>query len=103
MCECCFYFCIISRPSSHLKSLRLSCECDKWSLLSFRTPLHAAAFAGHVDCIHLLLAHDAPVDEVDQSGRSALMMAAERGAIGAVGTEQVPLLRSLSLTLPRAL
>uniref|UniRef100_A0A4W4EFE0 Ankyrin repeat domain 44 n=1 Tax=Electrophorus electricus TaxID=8005 RepID=A0A4W4EFE0_ELEEL len=49
-----------------------------------RTPLHAAAFAGHVDCVQLLLAHDAPVDAVDQSGRTALMMAAERGAVGAV-------------------
>ncbi|KAK1797807.1 hypothetical protein P4O66_008163, partial [Electrophorus voltai] len=49
-----------------------------------RTPLHAAAFAGRVDCVQLLLAHDAPVDAVDQSGRTALMMAAERGAVGAV-------------------
>uniref|UniRef100_A0A8B9HD51 Ankyrin repeat domain 44 n=1 Tax=Astyanax mexicanus TaxID=7994 RepID=A0A8B9HD51_ASTMX len=47
-----------------------------------RAPLHAAAFAGNVDCVQLLLAHDAPVDAVDQSGRSALMMAAERGAVG---------------------
>uniref|UniRef100_A0A8C6L4J5 Ankyrin repeat domain 44 n=1 Tax=Nothobranchius furzeri TaxID=105023 RepID=A0A8C6L4J5_NOTFU len=46
---------------------------------SCRTPLHAAAFAGHVDCVNLLLSHDAPVDSVDQSGRSALMMAAEKG------------------------
>uniref|UniRef100_A0A8C6L2I1 Ankyrin repeat domain 44 n=1 Tax=Nothobranchius furzeri TaxID=105023 RepID=A0A8C6L2I1_NOTFU len=45
---------------------------------SCRTPLHAAAFAGHVDCVNLLLSHDAPVDSVDQSGRSALMMAAEK-------------------------
>lgn len=57
-----------------------------------RLPLHAAAFADHVDCVQLLLAHDAPVDAVDQSGRSALMMAAERGAIRALGMEQVPLM-----------
>ncbi|XP_061090133.1 serine/threonine-protein phosphatase 6 regulatory ankyrin repeat subunit B [Conger conger] len=49
-----------------------------------RTPLHAAAFSGHVDCLQLLLAHDAPVDAVDQSGRSALMMSSERGCAGAV-------------------
>lgn len=54
-----------------------------------RTPLHAAAFAGHVDCIQLLLSHDAPVDAVDQSGRTALMMAAEKGRGGALGTETV--------------
>lgn len=65
----------------------------------FRTPLHAAAFAGHVECVQLLLGHGAPVDDVDQSGRSALMMAAEKGAIGAVGMEQFPLRTSLSLTM----
>lgn len=60
-------------------------------LICCRMPLHAAAFAGHVDCVQLLLAHDAPVDAVDQSGRSALMMAAERGAVGVVGMKQFPL------------
>lgn len=55
------------------------------SVCPLRTPLHAAAFAGHVDCVQLLLAHDAPVDAVDQSGLSALMMAAERGRVGCVG------------------
>lgn len=39
------------------------------------------------------------MDAVDQSGRSALMMAAERGSIGAVGMEHVPLLISRTLTL----
>ncbi|TKS67859.1 Serine/threonine-protein phosphatase 6 regulatory ankyrin repeat subunit B [Collichthys lucidus] len=46
------------------------------------TPLHAAAFSGHVDCVQLLLSHDAPVDAVDQSGRTSLMMAAEKGRVG---------------------
>ncbi|KAM7380197.1 hypothetical protein PAMP_003510 [Pampus punctatissimus] len=49
-----------------------------------RTPLHAAAFSGHVDCVQLLLSHDAPVDAVDQSGRTALMMAAEKGRVEAL-------------------
>uniref|UniRef100_A0A672SWD4 Ankyrin repeat domain 44 n=1 Tax=Sinocyclocheilus grahami TaxID=75366 RepID=A0A672SWD4_SINGR len=48
------------------------------------TPLHAAAFAGNVDCVQLLLAHNASVDEVDQSGRSALIMAAEKGRVEVV-------------------
>uniref|UniRef100_A0AAQ4QD78 Ankyrin repeat domain 44 n=1 Tax=Gasterosteus aculeatus aculeatus TaxID=481459 RepID=A0AAQ4QD78_GASAC len=52
-----------------------------------RTPLHAAAFSGHVDCVQLLLSHDAAVDCVDQSGRSALMMASEKGRAGALGTD----------------
>lgn len=50
-----------------------------------RTPLHAAAFAGHIDCVQLLLSHNASVDDVDQSGRSALIMAAERGRVEVVG------------------
>ncbi|KAF3843613.1 hypothetical protein F7725_002462 [Dissostichus mawsoni] len=55
------------------------------------TPLHAAAFSGHVDCVQLILSHDAPVDTVDQSGRSALMMAAEKGRVGALETEDCSL------------
>lgn len=55
--------------------------------LSYRTPLHAAAFAGHVNCVQLLLSHDAPVDIADKSGRTALMMAAQKGRAGALGTE----------------
>lgn len=50
-----------------------------------RTPLHAAAFSGHVDCVQLLLSHDAPVDAVDQSGRTALMMAADKGRVRVLG------------------
>lgn len=69
-------------PKEHVLRLLTS-----MSLFPLRTPLHAAAFAGNVDCVQLLLAHDAPVDAVDQSGLSALMMAAERGRIGAVGNE----------------
>lgn len=65
--------------------------------LSCRTPLHAAAFAGHVDCVQLLLSHDASVNAVDQSGRSALMMAAEKGRVGALGTELFYLTDSLAL------
>lgn len=56
------------------------------TLFYFRTPLHAAAFSGHVDCVQLLLSHDAPVDAVDQSGRTALMMVAEKGGVGVLGT-----------------
>lgn len=54
-------------------------------LFFIRTPLHAAAFAGHVDCVQLLLAHNASVDDVDQSGSSALIMAAEKGRVEVVG------------------
>lgn len=53
--------------------------------LFIRTPLHAAAFTGHVDCVQLLLSHNASVDEVDLSGRSALIMAAEKGKVEVVG------------------
>lgn len=55
-----------------------------------RTPLHAAAFAGHIDCVQLLLAHNASVDDVDQSGHSALIMAAEKGRVEVVGMYSSP-------------
>lgn len=66
-----------------------------------RTPLHAAAFAGQLDCVQLLLTHNAPVDDVDQSGRSALIMAAERGRVEVVGTYFTPfrLLRRVHVCL----
>ena len=50
-----------------------------------RTPLHAAAFADHVECLQLLLRHSAHVNAEDDAGRTALMMAAENGQAGAVG------------------
>ena len=78
MCVCvCVCVCAQAVPSFFCSLLPLSC----------RTPLHAAAFSGHVDCVQLLLSHDAPVDAADESGRTSLMMAAEKGRIGALGTE----------------
>lgn len=52
-----------------------------------RTPLHAAAFTDHVECLQLLLSHNAQVDSVDAAGKTSLMMAAENGQTNAVGTE----------------
>ncbi|KAL0626521.1 Serine/threonine-protein phosphatase 6 regulatory ankyrin repeat subunit B [Plecturocebus cupreus] len=57
----------------------VSCRDDKG-----RTPLHAAAFADHAECLQLLLRHNAQVNAVDNSGKTALMMAAENGQAGAV-------------------
>ncbi|KAB0405432.1 hypothetical protein E2I00_018083 [Balaenoptera physalus] len=48
------------------------------------TPLHAAAFADHVECLQLLLRHNAQVNATDNSGKTALMMAAENGQASAV-------------------
>lgn len=58
----------------------LSCAFD-------RTPLHAAAFTDHVECLQLLLSHNAQVNSVDAAGKTPLMMAAENGQTNAVGTE----------------
>lgn len=50
-----------------------------------RTPLHAAAFTDHVECLQLLLSHNAQVNSVDAAGKTPLMMAAENGQTNAVG------------------
>lgn len=65
------------------------CDSDRTgSLCGFcRTPLHAAAFTDHVECLQLLLSHNAQVDSVDAAGKTPLMMAAENGQTNAVGTE----------------
>uniref|UniRef100_A0A8C6KED5 Ankyrin repeat domain 28 n=1 Tax=Nothobranchius furzeri TaxID=105023 RepID=A0A8C6KED5_NOTFU len=49
-----------------------------------RTPLHAAAFADHVECLQLLLSHNAQVNCADAAGKTPLMMAAENGQNNAV-------------------
>ncbi|KPP75000.1 serine/threonine-protein phosphatase 6 regulatory ankyrin repeat subunit A-like [Scleropages formosus] len=49
-----------------------------------RTPLHAAAFTDHVECLQLLLSHNAQVNAIDASGKTPLMMAAENGQTNAV-------------------
>lgn len=51
----------------------------------YRTPLHAAAFTDHVECLQLLLSHNAQVNSVDAAGKTPLMMAAENGQTNAVG------------------
>ncbi|KAJ3602376.1 hypothetical protein NHX12_030132 [Muraenolepis orangiensis] len=49
-----------------------------------RSPLHAAAYSEKVDGLRLVLDQGAEVDAVDGSGRSALMVAADRGQTTAV-------------------
>uniref|UniRef100_A0A667YYX8 Ankyrin repeat domain 52a n=1 Tax=Myripristis murdjan TaxID=586833 RepID=A0A667YYX8_9TELE len=49
-----------------------------------RTPLHAAAFAEDVAGLQLVLRHGAEINAVDKTGRSALMVAADKGQSGTV-------------------
>ena len=56
------------------------------SCIACRTPLHAAAFAEDVAGLQLVLRHGAEINAVDQTGRSALMVAADKGQSGTVGT-----------------
>lgn len=51
----------------------------------FRTPLHAASVAEDVSGLLLILRMGADINAVDHSGRSALMVAADKGKSGAVG------------------
>lgn len=57
-----------------------------------RTPLHAAAFAEDVAGLQLVLRHGAEINAVDNSGRSALMVAADKGHSGTVGKSHLLLL-----------
>lgn len=55
-------------------------------LLHRRTPLHAAAFSDHVECVSLLLSHGAQANAVDtRLSRTPLMMAALNGQTNTVG------------------
>lgn len=49
-----------------------------------RTSLHAAAYTDHVECLQLLLGHNAQVNAIDMLGKTPLMMAAENGQTNAV-------------------
>uniref|UniRef100_A0A8C5C669 Ankyrin repeat domain 52a n=1 Tax=Gadus morhua TaxID=8049 RepID=A0A8C5C669_GADMO len=61
----------------------VKCGVNEW-LPTPRTPLHAAAFAEDVAGLQLVLRHGAQVNGVDESGRSALMVAADKGQSGTV-------------------
>lgn len=50
-----------------------------------RSPLHAAAYSEKVEGLQLVLNQGAEVNAVDGLGRSALMVAADRGQTTAVG------------------
>lgn len=50
-----------------------------------RTPLHAASVAEDVAGLQLVLRMGADINAVDHSGRSALMVAADKGRSSAVG------------------
>ena len=53
-----------------------------------RSPLHAAAFNDQTECIQYLLNNDIEIDAADTNGRTALMVAAEKGHTKTVGKNQ---------------
>lgn len=68
-------------------------------MICFRTPLHAAAFTDHVECLQLLLSHNAQVNAVDASGKTPLMMAAENGQTNTVGKVSITAVQCVDLTM----
>ena len=54
----------------------------------FRSPLHAAAFNDQTECIQCLLKNNIEIDAADANGRTALMVAAEKGHTKTVGKDQ---------------
>lgn len=62
-----------------------------------RTPLHAAAFTEDVAGLQLVLRHGAEINAVDKTGRSALMVAADKGHSGTVGKSHSVLIHFLFL------
>lgn len=67
-------------------SSSLTPPCDLTYVVC-RTPLHAASVAEDVSGLLLILRMGADINAVDQSGRSALMVAADKGKSGAVGKD----------------
>ena len=47
--------------------------------------MHAAAFGDHVECLQMLLKHKAQIDNIDNLGRSPLMLASQLGQFNIVG------------------
>ena len=72
------------------------------AVLPCRSPLHAAAYSEKVDGLRLVLDQGAEVNAVDGSGRSALMVAADRGQSTAVG-KTIWTLSGVELNLSAAL
>ena len=50
-----------------------------------RTPVHAAAYNDHVECLQLLLKKNGSADVTDSQGQTPLMMAAKHGHTNIVG------------------
>ena len=56
-----------------------------YSILNFRTAMHAGAYNDQVECMELLEQRDGNINAVDADGNTPLMIAAERGNETAIG------------------
>lgn len=94
----------VTAQSLHLQSglmtvsVSVESTAERHRVICFRTPLHAAAFTDHVECLQLLLSHNAQVNAVDASGKTPLMMAAENGQTNTVGKVSISPVQCVDLT-----
>ena len=62
--------------------------------------MHAGAYNDQIECMELLEQHEANVNAVDANGYTPLMIAAERGHVGAIGMLFSILLLCIQILIP---